>query len=163
MTTMTPTPSDFRALLSERGVPEARAQQLVDILYSDAPRLMKFAMLAGALGFPASEAAAIARELDEQRLADEINALAKRAAEAEARVRALESAAPVVVSQMLAVHKNVYQLEQEMIRLARSSKDFAKSAEGKSAWARLGKARLELNKLTDEWIKAGTPGVGGVR
>lgn len=158
--TTTPTQSDFMELMAERGVPPERAQQLVDILWGELPRMMKFAMLAGALGFPPAMAASLARELDETRLAGEVNMLAKRVAEAEAAAKlASEQAehAPLI-SELLRVHAEVWEHEQTMIKMLQGGPDFAKSPEGRKEWSKLGQTRNRLNALTKAWVDKGKPG-----
>ncbi len=157
----TPTPSDFVELLTERGMPSERANHVVEILFSaEMPRLARFAMLSGVMGFPPKEAAALAKELDETRLADEVNTLAKRVADAEARARSAEAVAEnrELIGQLLEAHLLVFRCEAALVERASGAADFAKTVDGKKAWARLGDARNKLDALTRAWIKAGHPG-----
>jgi hypothetical protein len=155
--TTTPTPDDFKQLLAERGVAPERAEQVVAILYGEVPRLMKFAMLAGALGFPPEQAGALARELDDVRLASEVEALKRRVIQLSEGQEHAE-----VIGQLLAAHSEVWDLEQELLKIASAKPnevaEAMKGGEGRRAWAKLGQARNRLNAVTKRWVDAGRPG-----
>jgi hypothetical protein len=156
-TTSTPTPSDFKELLAERGVAPERAEQLVAILYGEAPRLLKFGLLAGALGFPPEQASALARELDEVRLISEVRELRERVAKLTAGQEHAE-----IIGQLLAAHSEVWDLEQELLQIASAKPaevaEVMKSGEGRRTWGKLGSARNRLNAVTKRWVDAGRPG-----
>jgi hypothetical protein len=165
---MTPTREETLEILSKGVFGPEKAQQIVDLLYDDSTdRMVRFALLAGAIGMPPKDAAALARELDDtairRQVATEVNALANRVAEAEQRAvnAAAIGASTELVTPLLDSVREVHEAEAELIKLTigatHSGKPPTKDTARKE-WATIGKARQSLHKHIIKWLGAGSPG-----